>query len=324
MLNFAGCMEKFYQAIRSVLAVAVLTAALSACNDELHELEPTGSPMLISSGTSLLGGSVTNVALFRHSGFQIWGVNTRGGVFAKGADYSDARFHVENMWPARVGYDDGWNYSPLAEWTADDRLTFMAMSPMDLEQSGFSVFADYADTHRFALTFTGDAMPRGPLLIAPLQQYMYGVPTPDLKFTFEDMLSKMYFRINNDMGVGIDSLLSVGVSGSFPMGGSSSRPRVLVDEQVLQWENLENHHLDFAQQRCTRFDGDSIPDGHSVATLADSPLYFFPGFADSVRFEIRYTQSDTVGTFVRYAALSKVMRMEQGKGYLFEITLVKR
>lgn len=303
--------------------MAVLVATLWACSDELRELEPTGRSVLISSNTTILGGSTASMNLFRRGGFLIWGVNTRGGVFAKGADYSDERFHVAGMWPAHVGYDEGWSYSPLAEWTADDRLTLMAASPADLEQSGFTAFPDYADTHRFALTFTGDAMPTGPLLIAPVQQYMYATPTPELKFTFDDMLSKFYFRINNDMGVGIDSLLSVSVSGSFPMGGSSGAPRVLIDEQVLQWENLESGHLDFAQQRCTRFDADSIPDGKSAASLADCPLYFFPGFADSVRFEIRFTQADTVGTFVRYAALSKLMRMEQGKGYMFEITLVK-
>lgn len=316
-------MKKIYSALKSLSAAAALTVTLSTCSDDLRELESTGKPMLISSGTTLNSSSLANIGLFKRGGFLLWGINTRGGLFAKGADYSGERFHVEGLWPARVSYDSCWVYSPMAQWTANDRLTLMAAAPADLGQSGFTAFTDYADTRRFALTFTGDAMPRGPLMIAPVQQYVYGVPVSDLKFMFQDMLSKMYFRINNEMGADIDSLLSVSVSGSFPMGGGGGAPRVLIDEQVLQWENLENRHLDYAQQRCWRFDADSIPNGKSAATLADSPLYFFPGFADSVRFEIRFTQRDTVGTFVRHAALSKLMRLEQGQGYLFEITLVK-
>lgn len=321
--TFVARMKKLGRYVHRLLMVAGLAGCIAACSDEFREIEPTGRPILIDNSASVVGASNAVMRQFRKGGFLVWGVNTRQGIFARGADYSDTKFHVNNMWPARVSYDSLWTYSPLAEWTTDDRLTLLAAAPADLEGSGFSFMNDYAETRRFSLLFTGKAVPSGPLFVAPVQQRIYSPGGTGLKFSFDDMLSRMYFRISNEMEVDIDSLLSVSVEGSFPMGGKSGAPRILLDEQVLQWENLENGHLDFPQQRAVRFDADSLPIGKSAATLSDSPLYFFPGTADSVRFEIRYTLRDSVGVFVRYAALSRILRMEQGKNYLFEITLVK-
>lgn len=308
--------------IVNTLVVASLAALMTACSDELRDIELTGKTIGISTSTIVASSSRATERLFREGGLQVWGINTRQGTFVRGGDYRGEQFRVEHLFPARVSYNNGaWIYAPVAQWPVDDLLTLMAAAPADLSASGFEAMADYADTRRFAITFCGDALPTGPLLVASVVQRVYNRVDNDVKFTFMDMLSSMSFRINNELDADIDSLVAIGVTGQFPMAVEGSRPRVLLDEQAPQWENLSTGHLDYGHHYARRFDTTAI--AHAASASTDYPLYFFPGFADDVKFEILYTLRDSVGVRRREAVLNRQLRLEQGKNYLFDITLVE-
>lgn len=305
------------------LAVALTAAAtlMAACSDELREVVLTEQPIGIDQATTFMS-SAQGERRLRQGGLAVWGINTRGGLFVRGGDYRGAQFRVPHLFPGRFWFEAGtWTSDTAAVWSVDDLLTLMAVAPADFEASGFEAMGDYDDSRRFALTFTGELLPTGPLAVAQPAQKVYNEQSANVKLLLVDMLATMSFRIHNELDDDIDSLVAVGVSGRFPMGGQGGRPRVLLDEQLPQWECLETGWLDFGRHQATVFSSQGVERLGTVTTLADCPLYFFPGFAEDVKFEIVYTLCDSAGRQRREARLGGLKRLEQGREYLFDITI---
>lgn len=312
-------------------ALAVLVMLTVACSDDLRDMVLTGHCIAVDPGTTVVSTAALGEQLLRQGGLAVWGINTRQGTFARGGDYGDERFRVPHLFPGRFRYAGGeWvgagsqASDSAAVWPADDLLTLMAVSPADFEASGFEAMGDYADTRRFALTFTGEGLPTGPLLVAQVTQQVYSEQKTGVRFRLTDMLAAMSFRLHNELDDDIDSLVAVGVSGRFPMARGDRRPRVLLDELLPEWENLTDGRLDYGHHQATVFRQRGVERFGTTGTPEDRPLFFFPGFAQDVRFEIVYTLRDSAGTYRREATLAGVKRLEQGKHYLMDITLKER